>query len=50
MYNYADAGLVDDLYWTSDAAGSNQFAITSGDGGVLDGSASYSNYAVCSAL
>ncbi|WP_141671773.1 hypothetical protein [Gilliamella sp. Imp1-1] len=50
MYNYADAGFVDDLYWTSDAAGSNQFAITSGDGGVLDGSASYSNYAVCTAL
>ncbi|OCG34608.1 hypothetical protein [Gilliamella sp. Gris1-4] len=47
MYSYADAGFVGNLYWTSDAPGSNGFAVTSYYGNVGSFSASISYSAVC---
>ncbi|MWP30414.1 hypothetical protein, partial [Gilliamella sp. Pra-s54] len=49
MNVYAGAGFVGNYYWTSDAAGSNQFSVPSYYGDVYSGSASYSYYAVCTA-
>ena len=49
MSHYADAGFVNDGYWSSDATGSNQFGVDSGNGRVYSDSASYSYYAVCTA-
>ncbi|MWN05652.1 hypothetical protein [Gilliamella sp. Pas-s95] len=49
MYAYADAGFVYAHYWTSDAAGSDGFTVYSDDGHVSSYSASYSDYAVCTA-
>ncbi|MWN04717.1 hypothetical protein [Gilliamella sp. Pas-s95] len=48
MNFYADAGFVAN-YWTSDAAGSGGFSVTSNRGVVLSDSAGYGNYAVCTA-
>ncbi|MCO6516435.1 MAG: hypothetical protein J6586_08060 [Snodgrassella sp.] len=47
MYSYADAGFIGNLYWTSDAPGSNGFTVTSYYGNVGSFSASISYSAVC---
>ncbi|NUF26540.1 hypothetical protein [Gilliamella sp. ESL0254] len=44
---YADAGFVGNFYWTSDATGSNGFDVYSYSGGVISGSVSGSDSAVC---
>ena len=49
MGYYTDAGFVINYYWTSDATGSYQFTVDSNYGYVNSDSASYSDYAVCTA-
>ncbi|OCG41598.1 hypothetical protein A9G25_05615 [Gilliamella sp. Bif1-4] len=49
MYSYTDAGFVGYGYWTSDAAGSNQFHVYSDDGSVYGYSASNFRPSLCTA-
>ncbi|OCG39873.1 hypothetical protein [Gilliamella sp. Bif1-4] len=49
VVDYTDAGFVYIGYWTSDATGSNQFAVYSVDGHVSSYSASFSLYGLCTA-
>ncbi|MWN05772.1 hypothetical protein [Gilliamella sp. Pas-s95] len=49
MYYYGNAGFAVINYWTSDATGSNGFAVYSDNGGVNSRRVSYINYAVCTA-
>ncbi|NUF48407.1 hypothetical protein [Gilliamella sp. ESL0250] len=49
MSYYTDAGFVRNFYWTSDATGSGQFDVLSGDGYFTSLFASNSRYGLCTA-
>ncbi|MWN06653.1 hypothetical protein [Gilliamella sp. Pas-s95] len=47
LYRYADAGFVDNIYWTSDVSGGNSFTVAWDLGDINSFSAGYSLYGLC---